>query len=387
MFETLRAVLLCVPLATCFLPGHRAAAQEAASDSEVIEDPAPLPVTIGGRDYALDTLVVRRKGDEKLPVALITHGSSPGDPREATMDWLRPWAHDLAHRGWLAVAVMRRGYGASEGEVAENAGSCVSPDVGRYLDAHADDLEAALRSIARRPDADMAHVLAVGDSASGAAVMALAARTSVPIAAVVNVSGGLAKNHRPFQLDPTCAAYESDLVWNFARFGTAAHMPTLWLYAENDSWFRPGLVNRMRAAFTGSGGQAELVMLPPFQDDGHKLFFAPGGMRLVLPELDRFLRANALPTWNEAALAPLLARLPSEQWQSVKNYMRLLPTEKALALAPSGIPYWNKGSKTLKEAQDKALSYCKAQTRAECVLVAENFRLLAEALPSVGDRH
>ena len=62
----------------------------------------------------------------------------------------------------------------------------------------------------------------------------------------------------------------------------------------------------MHAAFTGSGGKAELVMLPPFQGDEHTMFFAPGGRQLVLPELDGFLRANGLPTWDEAAFAPLL---------------------------------------------------------------------------------
>ena len=87
-----------------------------AAPADAVEDAARLGVTIGGRDYALDALVVRLPGEGKLPVALITHGSSPGDPRAATIDWLRGWAHDLAHRGWLAVAVMRRGYGGSDGE-------------------------------------------------------------------------------------------------------------------------------------------------------------------------------------------------------------------------------------------------------------------------------
>ncbi len=38
--------------------------------ASVTEDSARLPVTIGGRDYALDALVVRRPGSDKLPVAL-----------------------------------------------------------------------------------------------------------------------------------------------------------------------------------------------------------------------------------------------------------------------------------------------------------------------------
>jgi dienelactone hydrolase len=373
------AKALCVALA--FWVGiHHASAQ--ATSGSVLEEPARLPVTIGDRNYALDVLVVHGPANNKFPVALLTHGANPGDPRAATLDWLREWAHDLAHRGWLAVAVMRRGYGKSDGDVADYAGTCAAPNVGRYLEAHADDLEATLRGIAQRSDVDVGRVLAIGDSTGGAAVMALAARRSVHLSAVVNISGGLGRNLGPFHLDPACAAYESDLVWNFARFGRTAHMPTLWLYAENDSWFRPGLVGRMRTAFTGTGGKAELVMLPPFRDDGHTLFYAPGGRQLLLPELDKFLGANGLPTWNPASFAPLLARLSLQDRQSVETYLRM-PTEKALALGPDSGAYWQQGERSLDEARSKALAFCKEQTKAECSLAIENFSLVNEpAQPS-----
>ena len=138
------------------------------SDPGVAEDVTPLQVVIRGHHYALDALIARKPGAERLPVALITHGNTDGDPRSAGMGWLRGWAHDLANRGWLAVAVMRRGYGRSEGEMFDDAGTCAAPDVGRYLDANADDLAAALQAVALRPDADMGRVIAIGDSAGGA---------------------------------------------------------------------------------------------------------------------------------------------------------------------------------------------------------------------------
>lgn len=354
---------------------------DATAPADAVEDAARLGVTIGGKDYALDALVVRLPGEGRLPIALITHGSSPGDPRAATIDWLRGWAHDMAHRGWLAVAVMRRGYGGSEGEVADDAGTCAMPDVGRYLDAHADDLEAALRSIARRPDADMGRVLAIGDSSGGAAVMALAARPSVTLSAVVNVSGGFGHRLGPFRPDPACPLFEADLVWNFARFGTAAHMPTLWLYAENDGWFRPGLVGRMRAAFTGSGGRAQLAMLPPFKDDGHALFFAPGGKRLLLPEVDGFLRANGLPTWDGTVFQPLIARLSPGDAQEVQDYLRLGTAEKALALAPGGRAWWWEGGQTAADVRNRALAFCKEKAGVDCTLAVDNFRPLVQAPP------
>lgn len=378
MRATLCGAALAVTLILTSLAGAQRAAAQIAPSTEVAEEPTRLPVTIDGKAYVLDALVVRLPGEGRLPVALVTHGANPGNPRGADLDWLRGWAHEMAHRGWLAVAVMRRGYGASEGEAADDAGTCSSPDVGRYLDAHADDLEATLHSVARRPDADMGRVLAIGDSAGGAAVMALAARTAVPLAGVVNVSGGLLRRLGPFRPDPACAPYESDLVWNFARFGAAARMPTLWLYAENDSFFRPGLVSRMRAAFTGSGGRADLVMLPPFRDDGHAMFFAPGGRRLLLPELDRFLRTNGLPTWDEAVFASLLTRLSLRDRQGIEDYLRL-PAEKALALAPAGGVYWSQSRPTGDDARTEALTYCKQQVRADCTLAAVNFHLVDQA--------
>ncbi|WP_131120259.1 dienelactone hydrolase family protein [Lichenihabitans psoromatis] len=281
---------------------------------------------------------------------------------------------------------MRRGYGNSDGNIADDAGTCKAPEVGRYLDAHGDDLESALRSIAKRPDADMSRVVAIGDSAGGAAVMDLAARPSVRLSAVVNVSGGLGRRLGPFRPDPACSPYDSDLVWNFARFGSTAHMPSLWLYAENDSWFRPGLVGRMRAAFTGSGGNTHLVMLPPFQGDGHTMFFAPGGRQLLLPELDGFLRANGLPTWNEVDFAPLLAHLSPQDRESVEAYLRM-PTEKALAVGSESGAYWREGERTIGDARTKALAYCREQTKTECSLAAENFDPVIQRYPEVRTDH
>ena len=345
----------------------------------VVEDAAPLQVDIHGHHYALDALVVRKPGAERLPVALITHGNTDGDPRSAGMDWLRGWAHELANRGWLAVAVMRRGYGRSEGEMFNDAGTCAAPDVGRYLDANADDLVAALQAVALRPDADMERVVAVGDSAGGAEVLDLAARGTLRLSAVVNVSGGLGRRESAFHPTPECDAYTSDLVWNFARFGSTTRVPTLWLYAENDSWFRPGLVSRLRAAYTGSGGQAELVELPPFGTDGHALFYGEGGKQRLLPELDRFLRAHGLPSWDKASFAPLLARLSPSDRYGVESYLTAQPSEKALALGPQGGAYWHQGSATLEEARRGALAYCRKEVGADCRLAAENYELMPSA--------
>ncbi len=378
----LPAVILALALAGASVPALGAEPPSPGADV-VAEDATKLAVKIHSVDYGLETLIVRHPGDEKLPVALITHGATSADPRAVTLDWLRGWAHDMAHRGWLAVAVLRRGYGKSDGALAGSAGPCAEPDVGNYLDAHADDLEAVLHAIAARPDADMSRVLAIGDSAGGAAVLDLAARPSVHVTAVVNVSGGLSGRPGEFRRGPGCDTYDADLVWNFARFGTASQMPTLWLYAENDGWFRPGLVARMHAAYVGgdgspTGAKAELVTLPPFGSDGHALFYRGNGRSRLLPQVDRFLRANGLPTWDHSVFEPLLARLPAAERPSVEDYLRW-PTEKALALGPEMEVRWYYGQASLEEARNRALAYCKDQTKRNCTLAAENFSLIGKA--------
>ena len=42
------------------------------------------------------------------------------------------------------------------------------------------------------------------------------------------------------------------------------------MYAENDSFFGPELVERMRTAFLESGGDAKLVIFPSEGRDGHQ---------------------------------------------------------------------------------------------------------------------
>ena len=356
-----------------------AAAQEEGGPGRLSVETAPLHVEIKGKDYALDTLVMRRRGADMLPVALMTDGSSAGGPRLMQMDSISLWVDQFARRGWLAVGVMRRGYGHSDGELIDNSGSCAAPAVGDYLERQADDLQATLDAIGKRPDADMSQVLLMGQSAGGATVMALAARLPSRVAAVVNVSGGLLTNGGDFRLDPDCEADRSDLVWNFARFGKTAHMPTLWLYAENDGFFSPGLVARMRSAFVGAGGKAELVMLPPFGADGHTMFYAPGGPQRLLPPVDRFLRGHGLPTWDEAPFASLSATLSPQSQNGLEYYLQSLPTEKALALGPNGLLYWRYRERDALAARQAALAACEKQAGAACRLVAQDFQPIPPA--------
>lgn len=69
----------------------------------------------------MEAVIIRpAKSGGRLPVALITHGEQRSAAAMANMhaELMLPQARDFAHRGYLAVAVVRRGFGRSNGPPA-----------------------------------------------------------------------------------------------------------------------------------------------------------------------------------------------------------------------------------------------------------------------------
>jgi hypothetical protein len=46
----------------------------------------------------------------------------------------------------------------------------------------------------------------------------------------------------------------------------------------------------MHRAFTTAGGNARLAALAPYRQDGHSLFFGPGGVSIWGPLIEEFVR-------------------------------------------------------------------------------------------------
>lgn len=68
-------------------------------------------------------------------------------------------------------------------------------------------------------------------------------------------------------------------------FGVAK-VPTLWIYSENDTFFRPDLAKSMFDEFVKNGGKGQLIIAPPF---GHSLFGRREGRKIWAPYVDDFL--------------------------------------------------------------------------------------------------
>jgi pimeloyl-ACP methyl ester carboxylesterase len=73
------------------------------------------------------------------------------------------------------------------------------------------------------------------------------------------------------------------------QFGSSARVPTLWIYAENDSYFAPSLARRMAEAWRVGGGRVELALLPAFGLEGHELAQANEGTIVWGPVVSQFL--------------------------------------------------------------------------------------------------
>jgi pimeloyl-ACP methyl ester carboxylesterase len=352
---------------------------------EVAEERTVLTVPGNTGFYRLEALIVRpHKAEGRLPIALITHGRSgnpekntAADSRGVRADLMLPQARDLALRGWLVVAVVRRGYGRSDGLPGVSGGipymSCEEGDLARALDMEADDLYAALKAIAARPDADSSRAIAIGDSLGGSVALALAARQPAGLRGIVNVSGGV----RRAEGDNVCA--DDRLVAAMANLGARTRIATLWLYAENDSLFPPATVQRMQEAYVKAGGRAELRMLPRIVYDGHNLFSDFKGRGYWLRAFDDFLRAQALPNANDERVDGLMraAKLPASVRPAVESYFSI-PMPRILVVSPSRAVYWIHEN-SIDGARKRILADCRAKTGAACSVLMENNNLVPSA--------
>jgi dienelactone hydrolase len=352
-----------------------------------------LPVRIGSETYRLDTLVARPAGVRgRLPIALIGHGQGgPEVTSVYSVVMMQRQARDLAQRGYLAVAVIRRSFGNSDGIPGLPAGAAYSgcePHLQILLDATADDLGATLAAIAERPDADPDRVILIGQSAAGPGMLALAARGLPGLRAVVLISGGLRCGRGD---NPERSALHRIPDW-FARmlatFGTRITAPSLWLYAASDSFFSEPMAREMHAAYTGAGAPANFAMVGDIGDDGHDLFTTFEGRERWLGTLDLFLQQHGLPTWSN----DLLERAMRQGGIAPANRFRVLlylwsVTPRALVVdRATGRLYRAAMDAGVNEARIAAMASCLDAGGTGCELLMENFRLLPPAATTTEGR-
>jgi pimeloyl-ACP methyl ester carboxylesterase len=342
----------------------------AAMSGDLVQERQFLRVKIGGNDVRLEALIVKRADARgRLPIAFFSHGRP--EFRGMTLDQsltsdpgINPLA-DIARRGWLVVAIHRRGYGLSDGPMQSDS-PCAADAFISWMNADADDVEASIPAVAKRPDADPTRMIAIGGSAGGAASLALGARSPPGLAAVVNLAGG--------EHFSGCEAVRKSIPADFASLGSRSRIPNLWVFAKNDLNHPLDQIEVMRAAFTAAGADLKLALLEPIGDDGHTGVASIIGRGQWLVELDNFLRAHDLPTWPLSNVDMVLQKL---QWpQSSHAYAQAYlaaPGEKALARTPGKQNASYRTAGTLDDARKLALDACQ-QKGEPCAIVMEDDR-------------
>lgn len=338
---------------------------------DLVQERQYLRVKIGGRDVRLEALFVKRADAKgRLPIALFNHGRPAylemsldqsllvNDPGINLMA-------DIARRGWLVVAIHRRGFGLSDGPVQADS-PCTVDAYMSWMNADADDIEASLAVVAKRADADPSKIITLGGSAGGAASLALAARNPPGLAAVINLAGG--------EHWTGCAAVRDSIPIDFRNLGARSRVPNLWVFAKNDLNHPLDQIEVMRAAFAGASADLKLVLLEPIGDDGHTGLYSITGRTQWLAETDNFLRAHNLPTWPISSVDVVLQKL---QWPaSLRSYVQAYlaaPGEKAFARTPGTQNAAYRTALTLDDARKLALDACQKKGD-PCTIVMEDDR-------------
>jgi hypothetical protein len=169
------------------------------------------------------------------------------------------------------------------------------------------------------------------------------------------------------------------LVEAFKQFGSKSRVPSLWLYAKNDSFFDPAVVERMRAAFLDGGGDAKLVLFDPIGEDGHRMFGLGTG-RMKWPGNGRLLAIPQAANLGAAGCdrADVETQGPGTQAR-IRRRLRGSPARKGPREVVGRLHVWGWGHKALGDARNAALNGCKRERpREECAIVMENNRWLGD---------
>ncbi|HEX4926386.1 MAG TPA: CocE/NonD family hydrolase [Burkholderiales bacterium] len=293
MPKVLLALLTGALLVCGSTPAQRSAfvvEQLAVGKSLVVEH---FRVPAGG--YSLATTVVRPRGKGPYPVIVLNHGvgfDAAARWRESPL-LLLPAAEALASRGYAVAMPLRRGFGATGGEFAEDPGSCSHPDFQRAERAAAADVLAAYDFARTLPYADPQRMILAGQSAGG--VVSLYAATYSPpgLRAVLAFAAG--RGADPLHPGVPCAPGGVAAV--FEQMGRAVKVPVLLCYTQNDLFFGPAIARSWYGRFEAAGGRADFRLEPAFRANGHYLFSDPAGVRVWMPVVLDFLRRHhiALP--------------------------------------------------------------------------------------------
>jgi pimeloyl-ACP methyl ester carboxylesterase len=291
-----RAAFVRLILSTCFCGGYLLAQEPSIESidhghtSITREMLLSVPMNDGyGQVQRLKARVCLPPGDAPARLVVINHGS-PANAADRPKMQLGRCEQEASQwflsRGYAVAFALRRGYGETGGRWAEDNGGCSNPDYFAAGLETARDIDAVVGVITTLPRVLPDNVIVVGQSAGGWGSIAYDSIAHPKVGAFVVMAGGRG-GHRHNRPNENC---RPELLADAAkRFGATASTPMLWIYTANDSYFAPPIACAMWRAFTAAGAAATLEQPPAYGDDGHRLFFGPGGSSIWGPLVEQYL--------------------------------------------------------------------------------------------------
>ena len=265
-----------------------------AVDEQVIQVPVKVRDRYGKSiEQDIVVTVFEVPGRAPYPLLLLNHGRPVDTAGRMKMGRVRysEAARYFARLGFSVWVPTRIGYGASgTSEDPEYTGNCAMRDYKPGYEVAADQSVQVIDRARRRADIDAKRIVVVGQSFGGATSIALAARTPAGLVAAVNFAGGGGGNPETRPGEP---CLPNLLEAMFRDYGKGARVPSLWIYTENDLYFRPLYTRAWFDAFKSQGANGEFVLLPPFRDNGHLLFSR--GFDIWRPIVENFLKRQGFP--------------------------------------------------------------------------------------------
>lgn len=347
------------------------AAQPAPShplDAALHEQVVMLPSGSGLAAVDLQTTIFRPPGDGPFPLLVMNHGKAPGDTHFQERARYLVISREFVKRGYAVIIPMRTGFAGSGGSYV--SGGCNIAGNGA---AQAKDLRAALDYAARQPWVDTSRILVAGQSHGGLTALAFGASQNPGVKGLINFAGGLRLENCP---------WKKSLVDAVGHYGATTHLPSLWFYGQNDSFFDPELAERMHAAYSASGAKAHLIAYGAFKNDSHGMSSSRDGVAIWWPETEKFLKQVGLPTEPRYSVsnAPAYARtdfariddvdaIPHVRDTGREGYRKFLEKSmpRAFAISPTGA--WGYAVDGDDPAL-RALANCQKNSKAPCQLYA-----------------
>ncbi len=279
--------------AGAFVSSSLAHADDGKRDAALREEVHSIPVAAAGANIVVTTF--RPKGAGPFPWLLLNHGTATTPEANRALGRYRPLnpAREWVRRGYAVLVPVRRGYGASGGDVFADAyGSCKRPDFRKAGEGAATDLLATIEWAKAQADLDPKRWLLTGQSAGGFASIYTASKRPEGLLAVLAFSSGRGGNPETRPGEP-CAS--DSLASLYAEITPRIAVPVLWFYAQNDKFIGPRVQKLWFESFRKAGGRGELVMVPPFPSAlGHGVYPSSSGTPLWTAAVASFSKANGL---------------------------------------------------------------------------------------------